>query len=75
MTPNDRIDLYKRVFIHNPDGARILEDLSSLFYDCEVFVPGQDGVTQTAFNAGRRKVVGYIIAILASQQTMESIND
>lgn len=65
MTHEERIDLYRRVFIHNPDGARVLEDLSALFYDCEVFVSGQDGVTETAYKAGRRSCVGHIIRTIS----------
>ena len=65
MTPEARQELYKQVFMHNPDGVRVLEDLSALFYDCEVFVSGQDGVTETAYKAGRRACIGYIIRMIS----------
>ena len=73
MTPEHRQDLYRRVFLHNPDGAKVLEDLSSLFYDVDVFVKGQDGVTETAYKAGRRSAVGFIMAM--TSQPMEQHDD
>ena len=65
ITPQERAALYRRVFVHNPDGQRVLEDLSSLFYDVEVFVKGTDGVTETAYNAGRRKAIAFILATIS----------
>lgn len=65
MTYEERRELYRRVFVHNPDGQRVLEDLSSLFYDVEVFVKGADGVTETAYNAGRRKAIAFILSTIS----------
>lgn len=69
ITPEERSDLYRRTFVHNPDGKQVLEDLCAMFYDVDIFVKGQDGVTETAYNAGKRKAIGFILSIIS--QPME----
>lgn len=65
MDKFERAQLYKRIFLNDPDGQKILEDLVAKFYDVEIFVKGgQDGDRETARRAGSRKTVGYILSQL-----------
>ncbi len=65
-------ELYRRVFVHNPDGQRVLEHLAARFYDIEIFVKGAPD--ETAFRAGRRHVVGHIINTIAEVITDDGNN-
>jgi len=65
MIPEERKQLYKRIFLNDPDGQLILEDLVSRFYDIDVFVKGgQDGDRHTAYKAGMRQAVAFILSQL-----------
>ena len=66
LNPEQFRELAHRVFVLNPDGAQVLEYLAAKFYDGQIFVQGgNDGDRQTAFNAGRRDVVGFIFKSVA----------
>lgn len=73
MTHQERVELFKRVFIHNPDGEKILELLAAKYYDQEVF--NRDNQSQTAFNCGARSVVGYIISLCGQTINQEADRD
>lgn len=67
---------FKRVFVNDPDGAAVLEHLTALFYDRQIFVPGgSEGARQTDFNAGRQDVVGYVIRMCMDSPQVEVQND
>lgn len=61
-----KASLYTHTFSNDPSGRKVLEDLVARFYDVEVFVQGgQDGDRATAYKAGSRAVVHYILRQLA----------
>ena len=72
MTHDERVELFKRVFVQNPDGEKVLEALAARFYDREVFNAENQSVT--SYNCGARSVVGYIIG-LCGQTIMETDRD
>lgn len=73
MIHQDRVTLMKRVFVENPDGARVLEMLAAKYYDQEVF--SKDNQSQTAYNCGARSVVGYIINLCGQSINQEEGRD
>lgn len=72
MTNDQRVELFKQVFVNNPEGAKVLEVLAARFYDTEVF--NKENQSQTAYNCGARSVVGYIIN-LCGQTILETDRD
>lgn len=63
---------FRRVFVNDPEGAAVLEHLTAVFYDRQIFVPGgTEGARQTDFNAGQQKVVGYIISMCMDSPQVE----
>lgn len=73
MTHSERIELFKRVFVNNPDGAKVLELMAAKFYDAEVF--NKENQSQTAFNCGARSVVGYVINLCGQSINQEEGRD
>lgn len=74
MTPDERREVYRSVFTQNPHGVKILEDLSGIFYDREVYIRGGvDAARQTDFNLGSRHVVRFIYRQI--KQLIEDTND
>lgn len=61
MNQSERAQIYKNIFLNNPDGQLILEDLSGRFMDRDVFVRGEGGARETDFNLGARHAVRYIL--------------
>ena len=51
--------IYNRVFRQDADGVAILEELTSLYHDCQSYVPGDPHAT--SFNEGARSVVLYLM--------------
>lgn len=72
MSNEQRVELFKQVFVHNPEGQKVLEHLAARFYDTEVF--NKENQSQTAYNCGARSVVGYIIN-LCGQTILEADRD
>lgn len=50
---------YFEIFQRSPIGQKVLEELSAVFYDSDIHIPG-DPYT-TAFRAGEREVVRFIL--------------
>lgn len=73
MTHTERVALFKAVFVNNPEGAKVLEDLAGRFYDSEVF--NKENQSQTAFNCGARSVVGYVICLCGQSINQEEGRD
>lgn len=73
MTNEQRVELFKQVFVNNPEGAKVLEVLACRFYDTEVF--NKENQNQTAFNCGARSVVGYIIRLCGQSINQEEGRD
>ena len=73
MTHQERVELFKRVFVQNPDGEKVLELLAARFYDTEVF--SKDNQNQTAYNCGARSVVGYMITLCGQSINQEEGRD
>jgi hypothetical protein len=69
MTPSEKIrrelklksDLYKRVFIDDPDGAQILKGLQDMFDASRIFDPDP---YVSALKLGQRDVIKYIESLL-----------
>lgn len=51
--------IYNRVFQQDGDGAAILQELSTLFFDPLSF--DAENPHKTSFNEGRRSVIQYIM--------------
>jgi hypothetical protein len=51
--------IYFNTFQREPDGEKILSELSALFYDCDLHVKGDP--YETAYRTGRREVIRYIL--------------
>jgi len=57
-----RKELYQSLFLHSPMGDKVLEDLTGIFYDKNIFVRGGvEASRQTDFNLGSREVVAFIL--------------
>ena len=56
-------DTYRAVFVHNPHGPEVLEELSTRFYDIASYTRGDP--YETAFKEGQRFVLRSILAKLA----------
>ena len=54
MTP------YSRIFLQNPDGQEILQDLYKRFNKGAEVGSGIDSILQTYINDGQRRVLDYI---------------
>lgn len=54
-------EVYARVFENHAEGAMILDDLTARFGGGIFVRGGQEGDRQTAYNAGRRSVLDFII--------------
>jgi len=52
-------EAYWKVFQNDPEGQKVFQELSSLFYDIESYDRGDS--YHTAYNEGRRAVLGFII--------------
>jgi len=59
MQPNLPPEVYWKVFNNDPEGHKVFQELSSLYYDVESYQRGDS--YQTAYNEGRRAVIGFII--------------
>ena len=61
MKPEDNIppEAYWAIFSQNPVGHKIFQELSTLFYDVESYSRGDSH--HTAYNEGKRAVLGHII--------------
>lgn len=63
------IDIKKlmwEVFQNNPAGQKVLEHLSSRFYDSPIYTRGD--AYDTTYKIGQRDVIAYIINSLATAQ-------
>lgn len=62
MTERATPETYARVFEGHHEGRLILEDLTTRFFDVEVYVPGGvEAQRETDRRAARREVVRYIL--------------
>ncbi len=62
MTPEERATLYQSVFLHTPGGQRVLEDLTTKFYDNNLFAKDSDGgARETDRRLGGRDCVRFIL--------------
>jgi len=70
MTERDALIVsYKRTFVNDPDGARVLADLKARFYDVDVFVKGgEEGARETDYRAGKRAAVAHILNLLGQKE-------
>jgi len=58
-------ELFAAVFVRNPEGAQALKRLQSRFYDGPIYQHGgHEADRHTAFCAGSREVVAYILRTL-----------
>lgn len=61
MTKEERRLLYKRTFMDDPEGARVLADLQARFMDVPIYCKGgPEGARETDFRAGRQAVIHFI---------------
>lgn len=67
----DKGKLFARVF-ESGDGKEVLEYLSSLFYDVSVYTKGDSH--DTAFKAGQRDVILFILQMIAYVQQPQPFN-
>lgn len=59
-------EVYSRVFVDNPEGALILEDLTARFHDRQVYVQGGiEAERETAKRAAENGVIGFILRRVA----------
>lgn len=63
---------YYNVFQRDPAGAAILDQLANLFYDGFEF---KTDPYQTAFNAGKREVIAYILKRCVIEKPDSGEND
>jgi hypothetical protein len=76
MTNEQRAELYRLIFVADDDGKRVLEDLSTRFYDRKIYVPGgPEGARATDFNAGQQSVIHYILQVLTYVKPEDRTND
>jgi hypothetical protein len=61
------------VFQNDPAGIKILEHLSSRFYDAPVYTKGDPH--DTIYRLGQRDVIKYIINMLITAPTEENENE
>ncbi len=64
MNQNERIELYKQVFLNDPLGQKVLEDLCGRYYDRNPYkAGGLEAERSTLINLGERGVVQYILTL------------
>jgi len=55
-------EMYSRVFVQNPEGQQVLEDLVGRFHDRSVWVPGgAEAQRETEKRAAQKEVIGFIL--------------
>lgn len=55
-------EMYSRIFVDNPEGALILQDLTARFHDRPIFVPGGvEAQRETEKRAAQQGVIGFIL--------------
>lgn len=57
-------ETYHTVFVRNPEGRAVLDDLVGRFHDCEL-APDSERTHDVAQAIGARKVVGFILRRIA----------
>lgn len=61
-TPTVTPEMYSRVFVQNPEGALVLEDLLSRFHDRRIWASGGvEGGRETERRAAQMEVLRFIL--------------
>ena len=71
MSTNATPEMYFRVFEDHAEGRLILEDLTARFGGSIYCKGGLEGDRQTAFNAGRRAVLDFILGRINTTNGVE----